>query len=142
MHFETISELQLETCINGSIYCLMSIPRMRLKAKKMGIRAMLEARLAKTESEHVRTQLHHIFDKMDEPEEHEVINEEDEEDEVDGVAPVGVRESLKVVQRGEEEDEAEEDEDEEDEDEEEDEEDEDEKMSISDFSIDAEYKEF
>lgn len=54
-HFETISELQLETCINGSIYCLMSIPHMKAKAKKMGLRLLLESRLINCESEHVRT---------------------------------------------------------------------------------------
>ncbi len=34
MHFVVcITELQLETCINGSIYCLMSVPRLKQKAK-------------------------------------------------------------------------------------------------------------
>ncbi len=31
-HFGVISELELETCINGSIYCLMSVPHLREKA--------------------------------------------------------------------------------------------------------------
>jgi hypothetical protein len=54
-HFETISELQLETCINGSIYCLMSVPHMKKKARSMGLRQLLEGRLATCQSEHVRT---------------------------------------------------------------------------------------
>lgn len=37
-HFGVISELELETCINGSIYCLMSVPHLKEKAKHMGIR--------------------------------------------------------------------------------------------------------
>ena len=68
----------------------MSVPHIKSKAKKMGLRQLLESRLATCDSEHVRTQLHHIFEKMDEPDDaearrrgkdHFIINEEDEEEE-------------------------------------------------------------
>lgn len=55
LHFVSISELQLETCINGSIYCLMSVPRLKEKAKQIGLRAMLEARLHSCDNDQVRT---------------------------------------------------------------------------------------
>jgi len=63
---------------------------MKMQAKKMGLRQLLESRLATCESEHVRTQLYHIFEKMDENDDRHpgkdqyIINEEDEEDD-DGV---------------------------------------------------------
>lgn len=50
-HFGAITELELETCINGSIYCLMSVPHLKVKAKQMGLREMLEERLQNCDNE-------------------------------------------------------------------------------------------
>jgi hypothetical protein len=66
-HFGVISELELETCINGSIYCLMSVPHLKEKARQMGLRDMLEKRLLSCQNEQVNVQIKHIFAKMDEP---------------------------------------------------------------------------
>lgn len=98
-HFGTITELELETCINGSIYCLMSVSHLKERANKMGLRQMLQDRLNTCTNEQVETQIRHIFAKMDEPENKDAwlrkqqllmageqeqvldeINEEDDED--------------------------------------------------------------
>lgn len=50
-NFGVISELELETCINGSIYCLMSVPHLKEKALKMGLRELLEERLLNCDNE-------------------------------------------------------------------------------------------
>ena len=121
----------------------------------MGLRELLEGRLATCDSEHVRTQLHHIFDKMDEPDdaeakrrgkEHFIINEEDEEEDEEGT---GIKQSEKkspqMYEMDEGRDTMENDDDEDDMDDdfdEEDDEDDDEKMSISDFSVDDEFMQF
>lgn len=42
---------ELETCINGSIYCLMNIKTLKERAKSIGLREMLEARLLETNDE-------------------------------------------------------------------------------------------
>lgn len=95
-HFSSIQELELETCINGSLYCLMSVPHLKDKAKNMGLREVLEERLKRCENEQVIVQIKHIFAKMDEeihPEEENsrqawkkqqyVIDETDKEDDLD-----------------------------------------------------------
>jgi len=131
---------------------------MKAKAKKMGLRHLLESRLINCESEHVRTQLHHIFEKMDEPDEsearrrgkdHFIINEEDEEEDENGDGRVQTKQSEKKqsvkeqfeIDEGQDTmgDQEDEEDDMDDEGDEDDDEEEDEKMSISDFSIDDEY---
>lgn len=66
-HCGAVQELELETCINGSIYCLMSVPHLKIKARSMGLREMLEERLKSCDNEQVVIQIRHIFAKMDEP---------------------------------------------------------------------------
>ena len=68
-HFESIQEIQLETCINGTIYCLMSVPLMKERARSMGLREFLAERFRKSDNLQVNTQIDHIFDKMDEEDE-------------------------------------------------------------------------
>ena len=68
-HFESIQEIQLETCLNGTIYCLMSVPMMKERARKMGLREFLAERFRASENQQVKTQIDHIFDKMDEEDE-------------------------------------------------------------------------
>ena len=52
-HFGATSELGLETCINGSIYCLMTVPRLKEQARQIGLREMLEERLETCHNEQV-----------------------------------------------------------------------------------------
>jgi hypothetical protein len=68
-HFESIQEIQLETCLNGTIYCLMSVPLMKERARSMGLREFLSERFRQSDNQQVKTQIDHIFDKMDEEDE-------------------------------------------------------------------------
>lgn len=167
-HFESIQEIQLETCLNGTIYCLMSVPLMKDRARKMGLREFLGDRFRQSDNQQVKTQIDHIFDKMDEEDEdiwqnnrghkrgahaeqHFVIDEEeaelDDDNNVDGLKKEKEEKKHKdeVVPEVtiEEEDMISDDgeggvDEIEDEEDDEDEE-EDEKMSISDFSIDEDF---
>jgi len=154
-HCGVVAEIELETCINGSIYCLMSVPHLKIKARAMGLREMLEERLKTCNNEQVVIQIRHIFAKMDEPalpseegwnkqdQDHLVINEadeehEDDEDRAEAPADRKPQQSPGFIRA---EDEEEEDEDEDDflEEEEDDGDETDEKMSISEFSNDEEF---
>lgn len=150
------AEIELETCINGSIYCLMSVPHLKIKARAMGLREMLEERLKTCNNEQVVIQIRHIFAKMDEPalpseelwnkqdQDHLVINEADEEHEDDesrAEAPADrkAQQSPGFIRTKDEEEEEDEDEDDYLEEEDEDGDETDEKMSISEFSNDEEF---
>jgi hypothetical protein len=50
-HFRTAVDQELETCINGAIYCLMNMKNLREHAQTIGLREMLEARLTETDDE-------------------------------------------------------------------------------------------
>ena len=47
-HFSSIHEQELETCVNGSIYCLMNVAKLRRRARRNGLREMLEQKLINT----------------------------------------------------------------------------------------------
>lgn len=54
-HFSINNEQELETCINGSIYCLMNIKALRDKANSNGLKEMLEQKLEATRNEQMLT---------------------------------------------------------------------------------------
>ncbi len=144
----------------------MSVPLMKDRARKMGLREFLADRFRQSDNQQVKTQIDHIFDKMDEEDEeiwqnqprqkrgrpeHFVIDEEeaelDDDNNVDGLKKEKEEKKVQEVVAPEvtieeedmisEEGEGGVDEIEDEEDDEDEEEDE--KMSISDFSIDEDF---